>query len=299
MLFASFPAFVAGVGWVRCRPGRLRMDGAWLSLNKLEGGGECSASPAQMLSFFLVVISCFWMRGSWWWWWWWWWRSSKGTGYQGGACRAIFKTQTDGTNRQVQSKYRQVGVGSRQKQCIPTSQPFWPLGSKAYWAWTIEPLHGLPQKSASVVAVCLLRFSWFGVFGYVCFVFFLGFWLFHSNSQLFEFILTTPHPAKSNKQGPVAATRRRCRSHKQKKTAKQQKLQTQTQKQQKATKAKAGKATNMTKNEKERKQKNTLLCFFACLLLCLPLCRIPVFTYFKVYNTNMTRLLFWGQCSGM
>ena len=40
MPFASFPAFVAGVGWVRCRPGRLRMDGAWLSLNKLEGGGR-------------------------------------------------------------------------------------------------------------------------------------------------------------------------------------------------------------------------------------------------------------------
>ena len=31
---------------------------------------------------------------------------------------------------------------------------------------------------------------------------FWAFGFFHSNSQLFEFILTTPHPSKSNKQGP-------------------------------------------------------------------------------------------------
>ena len=213
------------------------------------------------------------MRGSWWWWWWWWWwRSSKGTGYQGGACRAIFKTQTDGTNRQVQSKYRQVGAGSRQKQCIPTSQPFWPLGSKAYWAWTIEPLHGLPQKSASVVAVCLLRFSWFGVFGYVCFVFFLGFWLFHSNSQLFEFILTTPHPAKSNKQGPVAATRRRCRSHKQKKRQSSKNCKRKrksNKKQQKQKREKQQTWQRMTKKESKKIPSFVSLpaCFCACLFV--------------------------------
>lgn len=73
---------------------------------------------------------------------------------------------------------------------------------------------------------------------------FWAFGFFRSNSQLFEFILTTPHPSKSNKQGPwqprggvVAATSKK--NGKAAKTAK--------------NKRKSNKQQQKQKREKEQK----------------------------------------------